>query len=116
MGKMGSSVMKLPREGWLCLMQHTGRVTLKLKPIFKQSITYLSENNYDLGDSVLVFGMQYEFADMIWYPSQHKLVYQMDNCLLSNTSGNGMYDSIIFRATYLLMLAITEPQVCFTCS
>lgn len=74
--------------------------------MFKRSITYLSKNDSDLGDQVLVFGKQHEFADMIWYRSQHKVVYRMDDRVNSDMSGNGLYDSITFRAISPLTLAI----------
>ncbi|CAN6568401.1 unnamed protein product [Malus baccata var. baccata] len=65
------------------------QVTLKLQSMFKQSITYLSKNDSDCGDQVLVFGKQHEFADMIWYPSQHKVVYRMDDRVSSDMDAYG---------------------------
>ncbi|VVA25546.1 PREDICTED: L-gulonolactone oxidase [Prunus dulcis] len=82
------------------------QVTLNLQPMFKRSITYLRKNDSDLGDQVVGFGKQHEFADVLWYPSQHKAVYRMDDRVSSNTSGNGFFDFIPFRATSSLELAI----------
>ncbi|KAK9910099.1 hypothetical protein M0R45_034074 [Rubus argutus] len=82
------------------------QVTLNLQPMFKRSITYLSKNDSDLGDQVLKFGKQHEFADILWYPSQHKAVYRVDDRVSSNTSGNGLYDFLPFRATSSLALAV----------
>ncbi|XP_062000458.1 probable L-gulonolactone oxidase 6 [Rosa rugosa] len=81
------------------------QVTLNLQPMFKRSITYLSKNDSDLGDQVLKFGKQHEFADILWYPSQHKAVYRVDD-RVSNTSGNGLYDFLPFRATTSLALEV----------
>lgn len=76
--------------------------------MFKRSITYLRKNDSDLGDQVVGFGKQHEFADVLWYPSQHKAVYRMDDRVSSNTSGNGFFDFIPFRATSSLELAIVR--------
>nr|XP_028960742.1 probable L-gulonolactone oxidase 6 [Malus domestica] len=73
--------------------------------MFKRAITYLSRSDSDLGEQVVRFGKEHEFADIIWYPSQHKAVYQMDDCVSTNTSGNGLYDFIPFRATPSLAIA-----------
>ncbi|XP_050249519.1 probable L-gulonolactone oxidase 6 [Quercus robur] len=73
------------------------QVTLKLQPLFKRSIIYLTKNDSNLGDQVASFGHQHEFADIIWYPSQRKAVYRIDDRVSTNTSGNGLYNSISFR-------------------
>ncbi|KAL6128499.1 hypothetical protein ACLB2K_071854 [Fragaria x ananassa] len=78
----------------------------RLQPMFKRSITYLSKNDSDLGDQVLKFGKQHEFADILWYPSQHKAIYRVDDRVSSNTSGNGLYDFLPFRETPSLALAV----------
>ncbi|KAJ7963437.1 L-gulonolactone oxidase [Quillaja saponaria] len=75
------------------------QVTLKLQPIFKRSITFLTKNDSDLGDQVLSFGDKHEFADITWYPSQRKATYRIDDRVSINTSGNGVYDFIPFRST-----------------
>lgn len=55
---------------------------------------------------MVTFGHDHEFADIIWYPSQHKAVYRIDDRVPINTSGNGLYDFIPFRPTPSLELAI----------
>ena len=82
------------------------QVTLQLQPLFKRSISYVVKSDVDLGDQVASFGRQHEFADISWYPSQGKAVYRVDDRVSSNTSGNGLYDSIPFRSTLSLGLAI----------
>ncbi|KAL2954806.1 hypothetical protein AAZX31_19G244600 [Glycine max] len=82
------------------------QITLKLEPLFKRSITYLTKNDSDLGDQAAAFGQQHEFADIIWYPNQHKAVYRVDDRVPMNTSGNGVYDFIPFRSTPSLELAL----------
>eukprot|EP00258_Populus_trichocarpa_P002610 XP_002302669.3 probable L-gulonolactone oxidase 6 [Populus trichocarpa] len=81
------------------------KVTLQLQPLFKRSISYVVKKDTDLGDQVASFGRQHEFADITWYPSQGKAVYRIDDRISSNTSGNGLYDSIAFRSTLSLGLA-----------
>jgi L-gulonolactone oxidase len=75
------------------------QVTLKLQPLFKRSITYLTKDDSDLGDQVASFGNAHEFADITWYPSQRKAVYRIDDRVSTNTSGNGLYDFMPFRST-----------------
>ena len=91
------------------------QITLQLEPIFKRSITYLTKDDSDLGDKVASFGHEHEFADITWYPSQHKVVYRVDDRVPTNTSGNGLYDFIPFRPTPSVELALvrTTGQLCF---
>ncbi|XP_042519660.1 probable L-gulonolactone oxidase 6 isoform X2 [Macadamia integrifolia] len=86
------------------------QVTLRLQPLFKRSITYLVKNDSDLGDQAAEFGHQHEFADIIWYPSQGKAVYRIDDRVSFNVSGNGHYDFIGFRPTLSLALAIIRSS------
>ncbi|KAH1242323.1 putative L-gulonolactone oxidase 6 [Glycine max] len=83
-------------------------ITLKLEPLFKRSITYLTKNDSDLGDQAAAFGQQHEFADIIWYPNQHKAVYRVDDRVPMYTSGNGVYDFIPFSSTPSLELALIK--------
>ncbi|XP_027154655.1 probable L-gulonolactone oxidase 6 [Coffea eugenioides] len=82
------------------------QVTLQLQPLFKRSITYVQKNDSDFGDQASTFGRQHEFADFTWYPSQHKVVYRIDDRVPSNTTGNGLYDFMGFRSTPSLFLAL----------
>ncbi|CAI9769616.1 unnamed protein product [Fraxinus pennsylvanica] len=68
------------------------QVTLKLQPLFKRSITYVRKNDSDLGEQAVSFGRQHEYADFIWYPSQKRVAYRIDDRVPSNTSGNGLLD------------------------
>ncbi|KAK7338131.1 hypothetical protein VNO77_18731 [Canavalia gladiata] len=90
----------------LGLLGVISRITLKLEPLFKRSITYLAKNDSDLGDKAAAFGEQHEFADIIWYPNQHKAVYRVDDRVPINISGSGIYDFIPFRSTSSLELAL----------
>ncbi|XP_015947913.1 probable L-gulonolactone oxidase 6 [Arachis duranensis] len=84
------------------------QITLQLEPMFKRSITYLTKDDSDLGEKVGTFGHEHEFADMIWYPSQHKVVYRVDDRVPLATSGNGLYDFIPFRPTSSVELALVR--------
>ncbi|KAF5177011.1 L-gulonolactone oxidase, partial [Thalictrum thalictroides] len=86
------------------------QITLKLQPMFKRSITYASKDDSDLGDQVTTFGQQHEFADISWYPSQHKAVYRTDDRVSSNVSGSGINDFIGFRPTLSLALALIRSS------
>ncbi|KAF8033568.1 hypothetical protein BT93_D2230 [Corymbia citriodora subsp. variegata] len=82
------------------------QVTLKLQPLFKRSLTYSIVDDSDLGEQASKFGNQHEFADIMWYPSQQKAVYRIDDRVNLNTSGNGLYDFTPFRSTLSLILAL----------
>ncbi|KAH9787272.1 putative L-gulonolactone oxidase 6 [Citrus sinensis] len=81
------------------------QVTLKLQPLFKRSITFLMKNDSELGDEAGSFGHQHEFADIVWYPSQHKALYRIDDRISSNATGNAVYNYIPFRSTLSATLA-----------
>ncbi|XP_027351038.1 probable L-gulonolactone oxidase 6 [Abrus precatorius] len=84
------------------------QVTLQLEPLFKRSITHLSKDDSDLGDELVNFGRTHEFGDVTWYPSQHKVVYRIDDRVSVNTSGNGLYDFFPFRSTLSAALAVVR--------
>ncbi|XP_030535507.1 probable L-gulonolactone oxidase 6 isoform X2 [Rhodamnia argentea] len=84
------------------------QVTLKLQPLFKRSLTYSIKGDSDLGEQAASFGNQHEFADIMWYPSQQKAVYRIDDRVSLDASGNGLYDSTPFRSTPSLTLALVR--------
>nr|XP_027100800.1 probable L-gulonolactone oxidase 6 [Coffea arabica] len=93
------------------------QVTLQLQPLFKRSITYEEKSDSELEDQVSTFGKQHEFADFNWYPSQHKVVYRIDDRVPSSTAGNGVFDSTGLRPAASLALATlrgTEDSQEFT--
>lgn len=74
------------------------QVTLKLEPMFKRSIAYLTKSDSNLGDEVISFGLKHEFGDVMWYPSQEKAVYRVDDRVSIDTPGDALYDFLPFRA------------------
>ncbi|CAL5194946.1 unnamed protein product [Lathyrus oleraceus] len=74
------------------------QVTLKLEPMFKRSIAYLTKSDSNLGDEVISFGKKHEFGDVMWYPSQEKAVYRVDDRVSIDTPGDALYDFLPFRA------------------
>jgi len=84
------------------------KVTFRLEPLFKRSITYVTKHDIDLGDQALEFGKQHEFADLTWYPSQHKVMYRIDDRVPNTTRGNGVYHFTGFRAIPSFALAIVR--------
>ncbi|KAL8166988.1 hypothetical protein V2J09_008487 [Rumex salicifolius] len=69
------------------------QVKMQLEPIFKRSITYEAKNDHDLADKLVSFGMQHEFADLTWYPSQQKVIYRIDDRVPFDVSGEGRYEN-----------------------
>jgi FAD-dependent oxidoreductase len=84
------------------------QVTLQLQPLFKRSITNIQTDDFDLESRILVFGLEHEFADVAWYPSQQKVVYRVDDRVPVNMPGDGVNDFIGFRPTLSVLLAITR--------
>ncbi|MED6181895.1 putative L-gulonolactone oxidase 6 [Stylosanthes scabra] len=84
------------------------QVTLKLEPMFKRSVTYLTKDDKDLGEELISFGREHEFADVTWYPSQKKAVYRVDDRVPLNTSGDGLYYFLPFRPTLSATLAVVR--------
>ncbi|KAK6158943.1 hypothetical protein DH2020_006257 [Rehmannia glutinosa] len=74
-------------------------VTLKLQPLFKRSVTYITKDDSHIGDEAVSFGRMHEFADFMWYPSQQRVVYRIDDRVSTNASGNGLNDFPGFRST-----------------
>ncbi|KAL2461428.1 putative L-gulonolactone oxidase 6 [Abeliophyllum distichum] len=81
------------------------QVTLKLQPMFKRSVTYVTKNDSDFGAEAISFGRQHEYADFMWYPSQKQVVYGIDDRVPSNMSGNGLLDFPGFRSTVSLVVS-----------
>ncbi|KAL3502077.1 hypothetical protein ACH5RR_036526 [Cinchona calisaya] len=81
------------------------QVTLKLQPMFKRSITFLEMSDSNFEDQATIFGKQHEFADCSWYPSQRKVIYRIDDRIVTDALGNGLNDFIGFRPTSSLVLA-----------
>ncbi|KAL9176460.1 hypothetical protein ABFS82_02G179800 [Erythranthe guttata] len=91
------------------------QVTLKLEALFKRSVTYITKNDSSLGDEAAVsFGRAHEFADMIWHPSQKRVVYRIDDRVsITNASeaSNGLNDFPGFRSTpSLVLLALRKTE------
>ncbi|KAL0720233.1 hypothetical protein Bca4012_034832 [Brassica carinata] len=81
------------------------QVTFNLQPMFKRSLKYVMKNDLDFDDQPLTFGKKHEFADFVWFPSQGKVVYRMDDRVAVNTTGNGLYDFLPFRSQPSAVLA-----------
>lgn len=78
------------------------QVTLSLEPAFKRSITYSFRDDNSFQDEFADFAKKHEFADITWYPSQHKAVYRLDDRVPFNTSGDGVNDFLGFQSTPIL--------------
>jgi L-gulonolactone oxidase len=72
--------------------------------MFKRSITNMEKNDSDLENRIVQFGMDHEFADVTWYPSQARVVYRVDDRVPVNSSGDGVNDFIGFRSTSTAVL------------
>ncbi|KAL1353096.1 hypothetical protein AAHE18_06G213700 [Arachis hypogaea] len=73
------------------------KVTLRVEPSFKRSITYNFTSDVGLEDLYVDHANKYEFADITWYPSQHTAIYRYDSRVPLNTSGNAVFDFIGFQ-------------------
>ncbi|KNA08107.1 hypothetical protein SOVF_165620 [Spinacia oleracea] len=76
------------------------QVTFKLESMFKRSITFEAmDDDNGLGEEALNFGKKHEFGDITWYPSQHQVIYRIDDRVPSTTPGNGVNNYFPFRST-----------------
>ena len=78
--------------------------------MFKRSITNMQKNDSDLEKRILQFGMDHEFGDVTWYPSQARVVYRVDDRVPMNSSGDGMNDFIGFRSTLTAVLSAVRSR------
>nr|GMD81731.1 probable L-gulonolactone oxidase 6 [Ipomoea batatas] len=81
------------------------QVTLKLEPMFKRSITYIGKDDANLGDEAIKFGSQHEFGDINWFPSEHRVLYRVDDRVPTSTPGDGLFDFLAFQSTDSVSLA-----------
>ncbi|MQM18863.1 hypothetical protein Taro_051861 [Colocasia esculenta] len=86
----------------LGLLGLISKVTLSLESAFKRSINYSFEDDGRLEDKFMEFARAHEFADITWYPSQHKAVYRHDDRVPLNTSGDGENDFVGLQSTSIL--------------
>ncbi|KAJ1417484.1 putative L-gulonolactone oxidase 6 [Sesbania bispinosa] len=61
-----------------------------------------------IGDELITFERKHELADVIWYSSQQKAVYRIDDRVSVNASGNGLYDFTPFRSTLSAALTVVR--------
>ncbi|KAG5584709.1 hypothetical protein H5410_045143 [Solanum commersonii] len=108
----GSSELNAVRVS-LGVLGVVSQVTLKLERVFKRSITLSERDDSNLGEDASTFGRQHEFADFTWYPSQHKVIYRIDDRVSASTPGNALNDFFGFRSTPSLVLAILRTTVYF---
>lgn len=67
------------------------QVTLQLEPLFKRSVTFLTnDSDADLAEVVDVWGLQHEFGDIMWLPGQGKVVLRKDDRVDISTPGDGL--------------------------
>ncbi|RZR76512.1 hypothetical protein BHM03_00001326 [Ensete ventricosum] len=81
------------------------QVTLSLEPSFKRSITYSFHHDDSFQDRLLDVARKHEFADLTWFPSQHKVAFRFDDRVPSNASGDGINDFIGFRPSLMAVSA-----------
>ncbi|KAM7493302.1 hypothetical protein LguiB_027911 [Lonicera macranthoides] len=87
----------------LGLLGVISKVTFKLEPAFKRSITYNFTNDDGIEDEFKEHAKKHEFGDITWYPSRHTAVYRYDDRVPLNTSGDGVNDFIGFQSNLILL-------------
>ena len=65
-------------------------ITLQVKPLFKRSVTLVMEDDGDLEERIEAYSKEYEFGDVRWVPSQHKVIYRLEKSEPLSTPGNGV--------------------------
>ncbi|CAL9152301.1 unnamed protein product [Musa hybrid cultivar] len=89
----------------LGLLGIISQVTLSLEPSFKRSITYSFHDDASFQDRLLDVARKHEFADLTWFPSQHKVAFRFDDRVPSNASGDGINDFIGFQPNLMAVCA-----------
>lgn len=83
-------------------------ITLTVEPLFKRSVTLDIRDDDSLEDRVLDFARRYEFGDVRWYPSQHKVIYKMDTRVPVSSPGEGF--NTRFRASPAASIEAARTQ------
>ncbi|KAG0554152.1 hypothetical protein KC19_12G067300 [Ceratodon purpureus] len=65
-------------------------ITLQVKPLFKRSVELVMEDDDDLEERIEAYSKEYEFGDVKWVPSLHKVIYRLEKRVPLSTPGNGV--------------------------
>ena len=65
-------------------------ITLQVKPLFKRSVELVMEDDDDLEERIEAYSKEYEFGDVRWVPSLHKVIYRLEKRVPLLTPGNGV--------------------------
>ncbi|WOK99202.1 L-gulonolactone oxidase 2-like isoform X1 [Canna indica] len=84
------------------------QVTLQLEPMFKRSVTNRIVTDVAFEQTISSFAATTPYGDIIWYPSQAKVVYRDDFKLPITSQGQGLNDFLGFRAQSTLVIAATR--------
>ncbi|XP_002971003.2 L-gulonolactone oxidase 3 [Selaginella moellendorffii] len=84
------------------------KITLKVEPMFKRSVTNTMRSDSDLEDQVATFANGNDYGDITWYPSMNQAVYRIDQRVPSIVPGNGVNDFIGFQPTAVLISQATR--------
>ncbi|RAL38409.1 hypothetical protein DM860_002387 [Cuscuta australis] len=84
------------------------QVTLRLEPMFKRAVTFVEEDDGNLGEEIIAFGCQHEFGDMTWFPSQRRVVKRIDDRVKTNASSNGLNNFLGFRSAPSLVSSLVR--------
>ncbi|WOK99201.1 L-gulonolactone oxidase 2-like isoform X2 [Canna indica] len=101
------------RRSWSYLAEPTNnsntQVTLQLEPMFKRSITNrIVSDDIDFEQNISSFAAATPYGDIIWYPSQAKVIYRDDFKLPITTKGRGLNDFLGFQAQRTGLVAFSR--------
>lgn len=83
-------------------------VTLQVKPLFKRSVVLEMEDDDDLEERIEAYSKEYEFGDVRWVPSLHKVIYRLEKSVPLSTPGNGA--NTRFRGSLLSNIKAARTQ------
>ncbi|CAL9766616.1 unnamed protein product [Musa acuminata subsp. burmannicoides] len=86
------------------------QVTLQLEPMFKRSITNRVVSDVGFEQTISSYAVTTHYGDIIWYPSQGRVVYRDDIKVPITTKGKGVNDFLGFRAQPTLVIASTRAS------
>ncbi|KAI5081933.1 hypothetical protein GOP47_0001676 [Adiantum capillus-veneris] len=90
----------------LGLLGVMSQVTLAVEPQFKRAIEKEISSDDALEERILEVGKAYDFGDVLWLPSMHRMVVSKEWRLPCHTPGNEINAYVAFQPTHFLIKSI----------
>ncbi|OMO91066.1 hypothetical protein COLO4_18676 [Corchorus olitorius] len=98
----------------LGLLGVISKVKFSLERGFKRSIVHHYTSDANMEDEYINHAKEYEFGDIIWYPSKQTAVYRRDSRVSMDTPGDGINDYVDVQPSSILFsqtVRVREQQL-----